>query len=504
MTGISARAPGALRRREMLAGMASLTVAGAARAAPSPAFDVVRRAAQDLAARPYQPPSRVLPPALERLSYDGYRDLRFRPDHAIWRAEGLPFQLQMFHRGGLFREPVEIFEAVGPDIRPIPYSAALFDFGKQRLGELPPDLGFAGFRIHNQMNRRGVWDEVAAFLGASYFRAVAAGGVYGLSARGLALGAGEPGEEFPVFRRFYIERPAKGARALVVHALLDGPSVAGAYRFEIAPGRTTAFDVQASLFPRTPLKAPGIAPLTSMYFFGPDQPPKFDDFRPQVHDSDGLLIARADGSRLWRPLVNPDRVQLSAFAEAGLRGFGLMQREQRFEAYQDLETDYHQRPSAWVEPLEGFGPGSVRLAELPAQTEAEDNIVASWRPDRPLEPGREHRFRYRLGWGADPAPAAKLARVIQWRGGRGDQAGRRRFVIDFGPFDARAFKGLTPQVTASAGGITHMDVQPNAYLGGARLSFELDPGRGAVCDLRATLVQGTTTVTEAWVHRWLS
>jgi glucans biosynthesis protein len=495
-----------VRRRELLAGLAAVSGLGVGRVQAQdnadPVGSVVRQRAQALAAAAYlRPPP--LPPQFPALDYDAYRALNYRADKALWRDLGLPFQVQMFHRGGLFHDPVEVFEAVGGVIQPIAYGPDLFTFGRGPLEGLDPSLGFAGLRIHAPLNVPGRFDEVAAFLGASYFRAVPAGGVYGMSARGLAIGSGDPGEEFPAFRAFYLERPAPDAVAIVLHALLDSSSVAGAFRFTITPGQETRFEVQASLYPRVRLDAAGIAPLTSMFLFGSEQPRRFDDFRPQVHDSDGLLLADATGGRTWRPLVNPERRRISDFATEGAAGFGLLQRQRRFETYQDLETDYGRRPGVWVEPVSGFDRGGVRLVELPAHTEGEDNIVAFWRPAEPLTPGLEHRFNYRLTWAAAPAPPAPLARVVQWSDGLGEAAPRRRYILDFAPVDPGAFDGLKPVVSATAGTLQHVTLQPNPYLGGVRVSFEFDPAVAVAGELRADLTQGDKAVSETWTYRWL-
>jgi glucans biosynthesis protein len=410
----------------------------------------------------------------------------------------------MFHRGGLFRDPVDLFDVERGAARPIPFSADLFSYGRQPPGPLPADLGFAGFRIHAPVNVPGRFDEVAAFLGASYFRAVARGVVYGLSARGLALRSGEPGEEFPAFRAFWIERPAPGARTLVLHALLDGPSTAGAYRFEVTPGEATVMEIEASLFPRRPLASAGLAPLTSMYLFGPEPTRRFDDFRPEVHDSDGLLTDNGRGERIWRPLVHSPASRITDLDAGPARGFGLLQRQRAFSAYQDLEAHYHERPGAWVEPLAGFGAGAVRLVELGARSEAEDNIVAMWRPAEPLAPRREHRLRYRLTWGANPEPATRLARAVAWRSGASHDPARRRFLVDFAPLPQGGLEGLEARANATTGGIRVETVQPNASIGGARVSFEFNPAAASNSDLRLTLARGSTPLSEVWMYRWLA
>lgn len=456
--------------------------------------------ARALARRPYTPPSRDLPAALSRLSYDEYRDIRFNPAQAYWKADGLPFQLQFFHRGHLFKDHVDLFEVAGGQARPIAYSADQFNFKRGAPAGLPADLGFAGFRIHYQLNTPDYYDEVAVFLGASYFRAVAKGMLYGLSARGLAIGAGEK-EEFPTFKSFWIERPARGDRSLVVHALMDSPSCAGAYRFVITPGQTTVFDVRCRIFARKAIPNIGVAPLTSMFFFAGDATRRFDDFRPRVHDSDGLAIANGAGERIWRPLSNPGYVQLSDFGDKGPRGFGLIQRERRYESFQDLEARYERRPSLWVEPKGSWGAGRVRLVELPTQTEFDDNMVAFWTPQGGLRAGRSADFAYRLNWGMEPRTTG-LAHVIDTRAGLNAITRRRHFVIDFDLPAGVSVDDLRANVTAAAGRIHDVTLHSNPETNGARLSFELDPRQVRTVELRAELVRSGKPLSEVWLYRW--
>lgn len=492
-----------IARRELVAGLAALAAIPVPAAASARGFgERVRRKARALARRPYAAPHRPLPPELVGLDYDGYRELRFRPERAVWRDLGLPFQLQMFPRGGLHTRPVELFEVVEGEARPIPYRAE--DFTSRRLDPtaVVPDAGFAGFRIHAPINDPARFDEFAVFLGASYFRAVPRGGVYGLSARAIEVGSGEPGEEFPGFRAFYVERPAPGDASLTVHALLDGPSLAGAYSFLITPGEPTVFDVAATLYPRTTLARAGLAPLTSMFLYGPGEAHAFDDFRPQVHDSDGLLLARAEGGREWRALRNPRSVQISRFTEAAAGGFGLTQRQRSFEAFQDLEAHYHRRPSAWVEPRGAWGPGAVQLVELPARGEGEDNIVASWRPAQPIPADGPFEYAYRLSWtAADPSPAP-LVPVVAWRAGRGDAAPWRRFVVEFGPVEGADLSELAADVAVSAGAVRHVTLQPNPNRRGARLTFEFNGDAAGEAELRARLLHTGRPVSEDWIRRW--
>jgi glucans biosynthesis protein len=263
-----------------------------------------------------------------------------------------------------------------------------------------------------------VWDEAVVFQGASYFRAVARDTLYGLSARGLAIGtAGPEPEEFPLFTAFWVEEPEPGARTLRLYALLDGPSVSGAYAFAVTPGAETVMEIDSRLFPRVDVATAGVAPLTSMYFFGPESRKGVDDFRDAVHDSHGLRMINGAGERLWRPLRNPSTVELSAFADENPRSFGLIQRFRDFEHFQDAEARYEQRPSAWVEPTAPWGRGAVMLAEIPTNDEFLDNIVTFWRPEEPLRAGAEHAFAYRLVWGQVPEEPLPLARVLATRSG---------------------------------------------------------------------------------------
>src|SRR5690606_24526281 len=404
-----------------LPGLVPWARAGGGAAMPFDA-DTVPAMARALSARAYVPPSRALPAALDAIDYDQFRDYRYRPERALWREDGARFQAQLFHRGFIFKDRVDLHLVEDGAARPLEYRRERFDFGPQAPPPDDPSLGHAGFRLHAPVNRPDHFDELCVFLGASYFRAVARDLVYGLSARGLALGTGEPGpEEFPLFRAFWLERPAPDDDVAVVHALLDGPSVAGAYRFAVRPaGVETVMDVQARLYPRVALGNAGIAPLTSMFEFDPGDRAGVDDFRPAVHDSDGLALFTGSGEQVWRPLRNPPQVSHSGFQDVDPRGFGLMQRKRDFAAFQDAEAQYERRPGAWVEPRGAWGAGEVHLVELPTGNEFADNIVAFWRPRKPLAAGREHRFDYRLHWSAGHVWQPQLARVVATRSGQAD------------------------------------------------------------------------------------
>jgi glucans biosynthesis protein len=473
----------------------------------------VARQAKALARTPYLAPATDLPSALGRISYDAYRAIRNRPDRALWQNDGLPFKVEFFHRGFSFRERVDLFQVDGGQVRPILYDPGRFESDKLSLAGLPPDLGYAGFRLHAPLNRPDYFDEIAVFLGASYFRSLGRNEVYGLSARGLALNTTGPGpEEFPRFVAFWIERPAPGATAVVVHGLLDGPSVAGAYRFVITPGEHTNFEVRTQLFPRVALTGVGVAPMTSMFLFGPASSRRFDDYRRAVHDSDGLQIWNGAGEGLWRPLVNPADVEESAFRDTGPKGFGLIQRDRRLADYEDLEARYDERPSLWAEIMGDWGPGAVHLIELPTALERQDNIVAFWRPQSPLPAGSEQRFDYRLSWGPPPALAPGLARVAATRTGAAAIQTRiaddppdptRIFSVDFEFVSPGTRPGeLSAKLWSSAGKLSPPVLTPLDDGSAVRLDFQLDPGAAHAAELRAELTRDLETVSETWLYRW--
>ncbi|MEQ1888196.1 MAG: glucan biosynthesis protein G [Alphaproteobacteria bacterium] len=512
-----------MRRRDVLAAMALspffgvlpvsgeeavIPVSNAKLADPVP-FNagMVRKLAQKLASKKYEPPKLTLPKELENLTYDQYRDIRFRPDQAIWRSEALPFQMHVFHSGFFFIHPVTIHLVDQDESRKLLYSSDYFSFGPSVLPPPPEyDLGFAGFRLHTPINRDDYFDEMAVFQGASYFRAVAKGQAYGLSARGLAIDTAEPsGEEFPLFRAFWIEKPRPGSSSIVVHALLDSERTAGAYRFTMRPGVSTEMDVEVTLYPRTNLARAGFAPLTSMFLFNASDRVGIDDFRPAVHDSSGLSIRNGQGEWLWRPLSNPATLQYSVFMDHSPRGFGLMQRERRFENFEDLEAHYERRPSVWIEPIGDWGPGAVHLVEIPSRSEVNDNIVVYWRPADTIPGGSEYVLNYRMQWCNAPTPEPDVAMIIATRAGTGWDKPTRLFVIDFAGAALDKLPADTlpePVIEVSEGKILNPVVQPNPETRGWRLSFELETGDAQVIELRCHLDHEKVRLSEVWVNRW--
>ncbi|HUG25376.1 glucan biosynthesis protein G [Piscinibacter sp.] len=474
-------------------------------------FEEVAERAKAEAAEPYRASTVALPSELAQLDYDQTRDIRFRPERALWRRDGLPFELMFFHLGGYHTEPVRVHEITPEGVRPVGFDPKDFDYGKNRLSPSRwPDIGLAGFRVHYALNTPAYKDELAVFLGASYFRALGGGQRYGLSARGLAIDTvGAPREEFPRFKEFWIERPAAGATSLTIYALLDSPRASGAYRFTLHPGAQTRVDVKAALYLRAGVSTLGIAPLTSMFQHGENNPRR-GEFRPEVHDSDGLAIAAGDGAGgsewLWRPLVNPSRALVSSFAVAELKGFGLMQRDRAFSNYEDVEARYELRPGAWVVPEGDWGPGRVQLLQLPTPDETHDNIVAHWTPDRMPPPGEPLAFAYRLHFQGDAQQRPPNGWTLQSRLGRGYAKlapDEFQYVVDFaGPAldalaaDAAVDAVVTPVANARL-------IERNAYRndarGGWRMTLRvqrLDPTQPV--ELRAFLQHGSHALTETW------
>ncbi|MGV6848880.1 MAG: glucan biosynthesis protein [Marinibacterium sp.] len=498
-----------LHRRNVLGGILALAAAGPVRATGAGmAFDAqsVIDLARDLAARRYRPRAQVPADWLD-MTYEQYRTMWFRHDRALWHDEDRAYEVDFFHPGLYFPRPIRVFTVEDGMARPVPFDLSRFD-RTDKAPDLTVDetLGYSGLRLRTDLNGSGNKSEFCVFQGASYFRAIGAGETYGLSARGLALRtADRRGEEFPDFTDFWLESPQPGQHEIVLHALLDSPSVAGAYRFVITPGASCSMDVTATLFPRADLDHVGLGPLTSMFLFDAKDRTRFDDFRPRVHDSDGLLMHNGAGEALWRPLNNPRALQVSAFVDRAPRGFGLMQRPRALSDYNDLEANYHNRPGLWVEPAGDWGRGSVALVEIPADKEIYDNIVAYWRPSDPLAAGTRADFSYRLTWGArEPAPdGAGLARVLNTAMGKGWHGGKLA-VIDFAnhPMFDDGPEAMTVLVSSPHVDTTDGVLQRNPATGGLRLAFGFDPGDRTMVELRAQLRKDGRPASEVWLYRW--
>lgn len=477
----------------------------------------VESRARDLVARPWSAPDESLPTELADLDYSAYQAIRYRPEAALWKGTS-SFEAQLLPRGSLFRTPVRIHVVDGDEVTELAFDPSFFRFDAPLDGvsdEARSALGYSGFRVHFPINDPGVADEIVVFQGASYFRLLGPGQVHGLSARGLAIDIGEyAGEEFPYFTDFWLVRPAEGDSSLVFQALLDSPSVTGAYRFELVPGSATELSVDARLFAREDIPRLGVAPFSSMYLYGPSDGALYDDYRTQVHDSDGLMMLTRVGEWIWRPLANRRELRVTRLQDGEPQGFGLAQRARDFEEYLDLETQYHRRPSAWVATEGGdWGVGGVELLEAPTDSEFADNIAASWVPEAPFLAGETRHYRYRIVTFDRRLEHQTLAQVERTRVGRDALPGQtdarpeshRRIVIDFvdGPLNR-----LDPDVSiravaaTSAGEISDLHTLPLPGDHGRRVSFRLIPLDGEPADMRLHLEIDGERVSETWSYVW--
>jgi len=483
-------------------------------------FDSFSARLKAMAGQPHVPVALEMPAAFQSLDYDAYRLIQYRGDASKWADSPAGYRLQAFHLGWLYNEPVKVYEIDAGTARPVDFGPADFTYHDQAVGAAAaaatPFPGVAGLRVNYPLNRPEALDELVTFLGASYFRALGRDNIYGASARGLALNSWiDVPEEFPRFSEIYVEKPAENG-PLVIYAALESPSVTGAYRFVLTPAGDAAqesvMDVTARLFFRTDVKELGVAPLTSMFLYAEANRGGFDDYRPQVHDSNGLLVERESGEVMWRALNNSAWLGNSYLAETNPKAFGLYQRGRDFETYQDAGAHYERRPSIRVEPVGAWGQGMVRLIEIPARLEADDNIVAYWIPAEPALAGQEREYNYRLIWGdLDPDANPEMAYVAETRGGVGgvsgveNEASLRKFVVDFKGGALDALPAGTPiDILATVGGGTMRNsVLSRIDANGAwRLVMDVEAEPGATLELKAYLVGLGRKLTETWLYQW--
>ena len=501
----------------------ALTGAGFAQSAAPESFaftfDDLAARMREMAAAPYEHAGFKMPDLFAGLDYDAYRKIQYRGDHGKWADLKAGFQVHAFHLGWLFPEPIKLYELVDGTAKPFDFSAADFEYHDTALGAEAAKVDFpgvAGFRLNYPLNTPDKVDELVSFLGASYFRALGRNNVYGQSARGLLLNSWIEGpEEFPRFSEFYLERPTEG-KPLVFYAALDSQSVTGAYRFEITPGseaeQATIMDVTAKLFFRSDVAQLGVAPLTSMFLYAETNRADFDDYRPQVHDTNGLSIVRETGEKMWRPLNNVAARGDSYFWENNPRAFGLDQRGRDFETYQDAGAHYERRPSVRVEPVGDWGQGNIRLIEVPSTLEVDDNIGAFWVPADPVLAGQEREYRYRLLWGELVPDGGDLAYVVETRAGAGGVSGvenaanLRKFVVDFTGGVLETWEPESPPdvlATVSSGTIKTSTVSRVEANGVWRLVLDVEAGpEGTPMELKAYLVGGGKQLTETWLYQW--
>ncbi|AIG04342.1 glucan biosynthesis protein G [Pseudomonas fluorescens] len=470
-------------------------------------LDDVSAKAKELAGQKYEAPRSNLPNEFREMKFADYQKIRFRNEKAEWADQKTPFKLSFYHQGMHFDTPVKINEVTATDVKEIKYDPTRFDFGDVKFDPKATDqLGYAGFRVLYPINKDDKQDEIMTMLGASYFRVVGKDQVYGLSARGMAIDTALPsGEEFPRFTEFWIERPKPGDKHLVIFALLDSPRATGAYRLILRPGTDTIVDVKSQMFLRDRVSKLGVAPLTSMFLFGANQPSKVLNYRRELHDSSGLSIHAGNGEWIWRPLNNPKHLSVSNFSVENPRGFGLLQRGRNFSQYEDLDDNYDKRPSAWIEPEGDWGKGSVDLVEIPTADETNDNIVAFWSPAELPKPGEPLNVAYRLHWTLNDAPfhSPESAWVKQTLRSTGDVKqsnlirqpdGSVAYLVDFEGPSLKALKpdaAVRSQVSVGENGeIVENSVRYNPHTKGWRLTLRLKiKDAGKPTEMRAALVQ---------------
>jgi len=465
---------------------------------------VVLDAARALSEQPFIPLSSV-PEALLALDYDTYRSIQYRKQAAIWGGTPTRFSVELFAPGNLYASGIDISVVENGEAFDVPVENDTFDAPSQAIREMLAALDkVAGFRLHYPLNTADYNDEFIVFQGASYFRAVSRGQNYGLSARGLAIDVAEPGgEEFPIFRRFWIERPSARSDNIVVHALLDSQRVCGAYRFGIYPDAPTRLEVEATLFARTELNHIGLGPLTSMFLFGGLDGPDVPDYRNAVHDSNGLAMLTGQGEYLWRPLQNPQTLQVSAFVDTNPKGFGLVQRQRDLADFEDLQANYHKRPSTWVTPRGAWGPGQVVLVEIPTRSEANDNIVAYWRPQVPLLPGEAFNFAYHLTWPDDSPLPRDTGRIRRTAYGLKLASEFPQVVLDYAGLPADMdVADIDFDVSIGSGILLETLVEPSGP-GAARVYLTFDPERAPMSEIRVQPRYQGASIGETLLYRWL-
>ena len=471
--------------------------------------------AQQRAKKDYKAPPPV-GEALNELSPNDYTRIGYKTDRALWADKKTDVNALFYPPGSFYEHAVKIY-TIDDDktVRPVDFDKRAFSYPSPGVAKkMPADAGFAGFKLTYPLNSADKQDELVSFLGASYFRALAADTRYGLSARGLAIDTGntQKGEEFPNFTRFWLVEPASDAKSTTVYALLDSPSVAGAYKFTITPGKKTVTAVEATLFTRKSIDKLGIAPLTSMFTWGENSLTRLDDYRPEAHDSDGMLVSAANGEWLWRPLVNPQKLWMNQYDANDVLGFGLVQRDRDFANYQDMDYGYEKRPNAWVRPKGDWGKGHLELVEIPSDSEVNDNIDLYWVPSEPVKAGQRLHYAYDVSWSDAPIAPQSLGHVAASRIGMaavvpGEQKNQVKIAIDFvgGSLTKLTDANSVKARVNAARDVTINNIRAvrNPHTNGWRLSF-LVPTKAleSPLDLRAYLADANGGgLTETWNYR---
>ncbi len=501
-----------LRRRDIL-GLAGAGAAGLAAGFPSlaraqggtEAFDpaLIASFARALAKKPFKAPAIDLPEAFANLTYDQYAAIRTKPGTAVWLSETTGFAIEPLHRGFVFSAPMHVNLVENGVARQLIYDAGAFEFGAADFKPTKDDIGFSGFRVL-QVRDNVEPQETAIFQGYSFFRAVARGQTMGTVARALAIRTADAnGEELPVIRSVWIEKPSLASNALVIHALLDSESLTGAFRFTLRPGEATIIDTECTLFARATVGYFGLGAMQASALTGALDHRKFDDARPEAAEVSGLQMLTGKGEWLWRPVTNREALQISLFSDDNPKGFGLIQRRRSFEQFLDPDQHWEARPSLWIEPIGDWGAGAVQLIEIPSESELNDNIVAFWRPKQPLAAGTEQSFAYRQFWCWSPPERPALATVTLSRSGKSGK--RRRFIVAFAGdilADLQRTADMRPMISAGPGAIAMTRGFLSRENKTFHVIFDLEPGSEPLCEIRLVLESGGKPISETWLYRW--
>jgi len=484
-------------------------------------FAHVQELAEKKAAEKYVAPGNALPPQLAALTPEQEQGIFWKDAYRLWRDKGLPFQVDFYHVSRSFPTGPNVRTVDGRGVHLLAYSPLFFNFLNLSFNPpLPATLPYAGFYLRYPINKPDSLDGFFSVLGASYFRALAKDQVYGLTARGLAVNSGIDGqsEEFPAFTDWWLQQPAPHATEMVLDALLDSPSVTGAYEFRIHPGAPTSVDVHETLFLRQAVKRIGIAPFSSMYLYGENAPDHFgDNVHPEIHDSDGALLNTGKGEWIWRPLQQTAFLQDYLFLDDNPKGFGLLQRDRDFEHYQDLEKKYNVRPSAWVTPHGNWGKGAVELIQSASNTMNTDNVVLFWRPDPLPKAGDRLDFDYTLDFYMNDAArpplafnTATLINTLPAVAGVPNPGGTVpvQFLVDFAGGGIEDVSPASPPrldliCDPPATLIRDVHVDKNGYDKSWRVTFTLVPLKhNQPTELHCRLMHGDTPLTETWTYTW--
>jgi periplasmic glucans biosynthesis protein len=467
------------------------------------AFDasLVIDAAKQLSQRAFVPPNVALPEPFSALNAESYQAIGHRPERRIWADENYGYEIEPLHRGSVYTTPVSLSIVEQGVVKRIVYDPNRYTFGKLSPPANLPDLGFSGFKLF----LKGEADmDFAVFQGATFFRSRAKAQEFGAVSRALAIKTGDTrGEEFPIFRAFWVERPGNDG-IITVHGIADSESATAAFRFTLRPGDMTIIDTECTIFARIDIDHIGIGPIQGTFLFGPNRRRNIDDIRPQVHDVHGLQMLNGRSEWIWRPLNNPEQLQISSFMDENPRGFGLVQRDRDFSSFQDDDNRFDLRPTIWMEPIGDWGSGSVQLTEIPSNSELNDNIIAYWRPKEALLAGSRTAFSYRQFWCWVPPESMPLAQTVGFRIGRGSTARRRRCMVEFAGdmFASSEIPGLVMSLSAYSGQISGSKMMINTARKTARITFELDPGSEPACEMRLLLTVGDKPISETWLYRW--